>query len=124
MCPKTQRDDNTQVWEDFITQVFFTDDIPDEWSAADKAMSHGGGALYSSNKCPKVGKWMHTWIPQPAIAMSGWRSTIFERIEHVELIHPVTIYDWLAAQIQDTLLQRAMKEMDMEGDDNENLMED
>jgi hypothetical protein len=124
ICPKLPRDDDTQVWEEFITQVFFTDDIPDEWSTPDKAMSHGGGALYTSSKCPKVGKWMHTWVPQPALAMSGWRSTVFERIEHVELIHPVTIYDWLAAQIQDTLLQRAMKEMDMEGDDNENLMED
>lgn len=123
ICPRVPRDDDTQVWEDFLNSVFLADDIPEEWSVPDKAMSHGGGALYTSSKCPKVGKWMHTWVPQEAIAMSGWRSTVFSTVEHIELNHPVTIYDWLATRIQETLLLRAMKEMGLDGD-SQNLMED
>jgi hypothetical protein len=123
LCPPFPRDDETQVWEDFLNAVFMTDDIPDEWSAADKDMSHGPGAMYNTNKYPKVGKWMHMWVPAQSCAMSGWRSTIFDRYEFTELPYPITIYDWIATQIQDTLLQRAMREFNL-GDDDENLMED
>jgi hypothetical protein len=122
LCPHLPRQDELPQWESFLNAVFMTDDIPDEWSAEDKALSHGGGALYTSNKCPKVGKWMHLWTPQQAIAMPGWRSTVFSRLENVELNYPTTIYEWLATQIDDTLLQRAMRAMGM--DDDENLMEE
>ncbi len=124
LCPHLPRNDESPQWESFLNSVFMADDIPDEWSLEDKALSHGGGALYTSNNCPKVGKWMYLWVPQQAIAMSGWRSTIFSRVEYIELNYPTTIYEWLATQIDDTLLQRAMRAMGMEGDEDENVMTD
>jgi hypothetical protein len=49
------------AWDGFITFAF-PDDIPDEWSAADRALSHGDGFLVPGT-APSRPNWFRNWYP-------------------------------------------------------------
>ncbi len=112
ICPQTLRCDEDPVWEKWLTTIFLRDDIPEEWSTADQLKSHGPGCQHPGSK-PTVGKWLWNCVPHDAIAMPAWFQTLARRFETTELVYPQTIQSWLSEKIQETLLERAMAEINM-----------
>ena len=113
ICPPLPRCDEDPVWERWLNTVFLKDDIPEEWSVQDQLKSHGPGIQRPVGK-PTVGKWLWDCVPRDAIAMFSWFQTLARRHEAVVLDYPQTVQSWLADTIQETLLQRAMAEINME----------
>lgn len=112
ICPPLPRCDEDLVWEQWLNKIFLQDDIPDEWSKEDQLKSHGAGVQRLNSK-PTVGKWLWDCVPRDAVAMPSWFQTLGRRHEAVVLDYPQTIQSWLADIIQETLLQRAMAEINM-----------
>lgn len=113
ICPPLFRCDEEPCWEKWLNTIFLQDDIPEEWSKEDQLKSHGAGAQHPNSK-PTVGKWLWSYVSRDAIAMSNWFQTLARRFEKTEIQYPETIQSWLADTIQETLLQRAMAEINME----------
>ena len=51
-------DDAVREW---FYDTFFPDDIPDEWSRADQAKSHGGGVLQRGMEAT-LAEWVRRWF--------------------------------------------------------------
>ena len=113
ICPPLPRCDEDPVWERWLNTVFLKDDIPEEWSKEDQLKSHGPGIQRPVGK-PTVGKWLWDCVPRDAIAMFSWFQTLARRHENTILPYPQTAQSWLDDTIQETLLQRAMAEINME----------
>ncbi len=80
----TAMDEETQdVLEGFI-HFAFPDDIPDEWSAADRQLSHGDGFVVPGT-APSRANWIRTWFPDKAQAAPKEFSSIRQIIENSSL---------------------------------------
>jgi hypothetical protein len=56
--PAVRSDDEVREW---FYDTFFPDDIPDEWSRADQAKSHGGGVL-QRGATATLSDWVRRWF--------------------------------------------------------------
>jgi hypothetical protein len=56
--PAVRGDDAVREW---FYETFFPDDIPDEWSRADQAKSHGGGVLQRGAEAT-LADWVRRWF--------------------------------------------------------------
>lgn len=56
-------------WDGFANFAF-PDDIPDEWSAADRALSHGEGAA-APGRPTTAANWFRSWFPENSYAIPG-----------------------------------------------------
>lgn len=56
----------------YSTMVSIDDDIPDEWSLADKKKSHGAGMLRSADELISGGRWARCWLPTRPLQRGAW----------------------------------------------------
>jgi hypothetical protein len=56
----------------YSTMVPVEDDIPDEWSLADKKKSHGSGMLRSADEVISGGRWARCWLPSRPLQRGAW----------------------------------------------------
>lgn len=113
ICPQTLRSDEDPVWEAWLNTIFLQDDIPEEWSKEDQIKSHGSGCQHPSS-IPSVGKLLWNCVPRESTIMFGWFQTLARQFESEPLQYPQTIQSWLENKIQETLLERAMAEINMD----------
>ena len=66
------------AWEGFCAFAF-PDDIPDEWSAADQAWSHGEGYMAPGFQ-PSRSNWFRSWFPETSAAGPANSKILLNRI--------------------------------------------
>jgi hypothetical protein len=74
-CMRIDGSDKDNVWETFCGEAF-PDDIPDEWSAADREKSHGPGLVGGAEDGATVRKWLQRFIWVGARYLYGCEATI------------------------------------------------
>ena len=80
----TAMDEETQDALEGFINFAFPDDIPDEWSAADRRLSHGDGFVVPGTT-PSRANWIRTWFPDKAQAAPKEFSSIRQIIENSSL---------------------------------------
>jgi hypothetical protein len=85
------------AWEGFCAFAF-PDDIPDEWSAADQAWSHGEGYMAPGFQ-PSRPNWFRSWFPETSAAGPANSKILLNRIlESVPCpLEYIWMDEWLAS---------------------------
>lgn len=85
------------AWEGFSTFAF-PDDIPDEWSAADQAWSHGEGMIAPGDQ-PSRPNWFRSWFPETSAAAPQNSKILLNRIIESKKcpLDIIWMDQWLAA---------------------------
>lgn len=94
---KAMDEETEEALEGFINFAF-PDDIPDEWSVADRQLSHGDGFLVPGT-APSRANWLRSWLP-PAAQLVGPKEFAIAR-QAIESSSVGGYYtdDWLAVAL-------------------------
>ena len=89
-------DEETQdALEGFINFVF-PDDIPDEWSAAARELSHGDGFVVPG-AAPSRANWLRSWMPDKAVAIGAKELANTRQVIESSSVDGYYMDEWLTA---------------------------
>ena len=96
-------DEETQDALEGFINFAFPDDIPDEWSAADRLVSHGDGFVIPGT-APSRANWLRGWLPSEARAVGPKELANIRQAIESSSVGGYYMDEWLAAsQFSNTL---------------------
>lgn len=93
-------DDETQDALEGFINFAFPDDIPDEWSVADRQLSHGDGFVVPGT-LPSRANWLRGWLPETAAAVASTPKEYSKIRQIIESSQLAGYYmdEWLAVSV-------------------------
>ena len=89
-------DEETEAALEGFINFAFPDDIPDEWSAADRQLSHGDGFIVPGTT-PSRANWLRSWLPVTATLVGSKELSKVKQIIESSYAGGYYMDEWLAA---------------------------